>query len=119
MQAGETRRQKSSAKLQAQKDTIVSKAVEAKEIAHAAVGHQSKNAQRRGRRDNRAAEKQMERERGAWQLGETAQGNAPTHPSKSSHPNGHSDSGEYIAPSSKINLIEEILDNDWNSNGKK
>jgi hypothetical protein len=119
LQAGETRRQKSSATIQDQKDKIVTEAVEATRIAHAAAGPQSKRARRKSRRDNRATEKQREREQGAWELGKATQDNAPTHPSNSLHTDGPSDSEEYIAPSSKISLIEELLDNDWNSNGKK
>jgi hypothetical protein len=115
-QAGETRRQKSSARLQARKDDIVSKAVEATKIAHAAAGPQSKRARRQGRRDNRATEKHAEREKGAWLLGETAQKGAHKLKGNLGHTDNSSKSEEYIAPSSKINRIEELLENDWDSN---
>jgi hypothetical protein len=119
LQAGETRRQKSSATIQAQKDGLVAGAVEATRIAHAAAGPQSKSARRKSRRDNRAAEKQMEREKGAWLLGGAAQDNALNQSTTSSHADGSSNNEEYIAPSSKISRIEELLENEWNSNGKK
>lgn len=119
LQAGETRRQKSSAIIQSQKDELVTGAVEATRIACAAAGPQSKRARRKGRRDNRATEKQMEREKGAWLLGEAAQDTALNQSSNSTHIDGQSVIEEYIAPSSNINRIEEILDNDWSSNGTK
>jgi putative transposase len=119
LQAGETRRQKSSATIQAQKDGLVSQAVEATRIAHAAAGPQSKSARRKGRNDNRAMEKQVEREKGAWLLGASAQGNALNNPSNSRNTDGSSDNEEYIAPSSNISRIEELLEKDWDSNGNK
>lgn len=119
LQAGETRRQKSSATIQAQKDQLVSQAVEATRIAHAAVGPQSKSARRKGRNDNRAMEKQIEREKGAWLLGAAAQDNTLNQSINSTSDNGSSDNNEYIAPSSNLSRIEELLDEGWNSNEKK
>lgn len=119
LQAGETRRQKSSSIIQAQKDQIVTEAVEATRIANAAAGPQSKSARRKSRRDNRAAEKQREREKGAWLLGEATQDNVLNQPSNSTRTDGSPNNEEYIAPSSKISRIEELLDSDWNSNGNQ
>lgn len=119
LQAGETRRQKSIATIQAQKYELVSQADESTRIAHAAAGPQSKSARRKGRKDNRAMEKQLEREKGAWLLGASAQDNALNQAFNSTQANSPSDSNEYIAPSSNLSRIEELLDGEWNGNGKQ
>jgi hypothetical protein len=112
-QAAQTRRLTSSARFQTAKEHIISSAVEKTRAARAAVGPQSKSSQRAGRRQNRAEEKQAEREQSAWLLGtageEGTQSDQESPATSSSRP---SDRAGYVPPTSHIDLIEELLEDD-------
>jgi hypothetical protein len=112
-QAAETRRLRSGARLQAAKDKLASNAIEKTRAAHAAVGPLSKRARRKGRRQNRAEEKQMEREQNAWHLGAAgAEGAQSGHESTETSSSLSSDDEGYVPPTSRIDLIDELLDED-------
>jgi putative transposase len=108
-QAAETRRLRSSTRLQAAKDALVSNAVEKTAAARAAVGSQSKSAQRKGKRQAREEEKQRERQKDAWLLG-TAADTQPEQALASLSDSRTSNVEGYVPPSSHINRIEEILE---------
>jgi len=111
-QVSETRRLNSSAVLQAQKDAIVGEATERTQAAKAAVGSTSKRARRGGIRQNRAAEKQTERDRTQWPLGkpdstaaEAVDGSTPVETIIPAQ--------QYIPASSKLARIDALLDQEW------
>jgi len=111
-QASETRRLNSSALLQAQKDAIVGEATEKTEAANIAAGQISKRSRRKNIRQNRAAEKQAERDSTQWQLGkpdsiDKAAGTGPT-PAETI-----TEAEQYIPASSKLARIDALLDKEW------
>jgi hypothetical protein len=115
-QASETRRLTSSAALQSRKETIVGEATERTHAALAAAGLMSKRSRRAGIRENRAIEKQIERDKNQWVFGEnrtpiknaamTAKNSADT----------SEDAVEYVPASSKLNRIDELINKEWNKN---
>lgn len=112
-QASETRRLQSSAKLQAQKDAIVSKAVERNRAGLAAAGPMSKRSRRGSIRENRASEKQVESNQNTWLLGgEIAKADKTRKVLKGAPETSELDN-EYVPPSSKINRIGELLEKEW------
>jgi hypothetical protein len=106
-QASETRRLNSSARLQAQKDAIVGEATEKTHAANAAAGPTSNRARRGGIRQNRAAEKQIERDRTQWPLGP---------PDDSTPVETITAVEQYIPASSKLTRIGALLDKEWSKN---
>jgi len=101
-QAGESRHLKSSASLRSIKETIVGEATEKTNAALAAAGHMSKRSRRAGIRENRAAEKEHERQKNKWSLGESVpsdNGSVTTH-----------EQPEYVPPSSNLNRIDELIE---------
>lgn len=114
-QAAQSRIQQSKASLQAKREQIVSEATEKTMAAHAAVGMQSKAARKRGIRSNRAQEKQIERENGAWLIGEAA--GTDTNESSGIVIQGAftQDSADeaYIPPSGKADRIRKHRDKEW------
>jgi hypothetical protein len=112
-QAAETRRLRSGARLQAARENLASNAIEKTRAAHAAAGHLSKRARRMGRRQNRAEEKQMEREQNAWLLGAAgAEGTQSGQESPETSSSRSSDDVGYVPPTSRIDLIDELLEKD-------
>jgi len=116
-QVSETKRLRSSAALQAQKDDIVGEASEKTRAALAASGEISKKARRRNIRLNRAAEKQLERERTCWSLAQKEPASAHT-----AHMNGEneneSNGADYVPASSKLTQIEALLKTQWRNHDK-
>ncbi len=114
-QASETRRLNSGAVLQAQKDTIVGEATEKTKAAHAANGSTSKRARRGSIRQNRAAEKQIERDRDQWLLGtcKTTPGKGKDDLERVETP-----TEQYVPASSKLTRIGALLEKEWTKNGK-
>jgi putative transposase len=114
-QVSETRTLRSSARLQAQKDEIVGEATERTQAAKAAAGPTSNRARRGGIRQNRAAEKQIERDRTQWPLGkpdsidaEAVAGSTPVEALTAAE--------QYIPASSKLTRIGALLDKEWSKN---
>jgi putative transposase len=114
-QVSETCTLRTSARLQAQKDAIVGEAIEKTQAANAAVGPTSKRARRGGIRQNRAAEKQTERDRTQWGLGtdtstdmKAVAGSEPVETIIAAE--------QYIPASSKLTRIGALLDKEWNKN---
>jgi hypothetical protein len=111
-QASETRTLRSSAVLQAQKDAIVGEATEKTEAANAAAGPTSKRARRANIRQNRAVEKQSERDRTQWSLGKPALADAKA-VAGTATVETITPSEQYIPASSKLARIDALLDNEW------
>ncbi|HEY2975969.1 MAG TPA: hypothetical protein VGJ48_25875 [Pyrinomonadaceae bacterium] len=111
-QVSETRRLNSSALLQTQKDAIVGEATEKTEAANTAAGPTSKRARRKNIRQNRAAEKQTERDRNQWSLGKPdsieAKAVAGSTPVETITP-----AEQYIPAASKLARIDALLDKEW------
>jgi hypothetical protein len=94
--------------LEAHCDAILAEANEKTRAALAAAGHSSKRSRRAGIRDNRAAEKEVERKGTSWALGiEGIEENAISQSGE------RSTNGDYLPPSSKLNRIEALLENQW------
>lgn len=118
-QASETRRLTSSAALQSRKETIVGEATEKTQAALAAAGHMSNRSRRAGIRENRAIEKQIERDKNQWLFGEnrTPIKNAATTTKNSADTSD--DTVEYVPASSKLNRIDELINKEWSKNDAK
>ncbi len=116
-QASETRRLRSSAILQTQKDNIVGEATERTNAARAAGGQMSKRARRGSIRQNRTAEKQLERDRSQWLLG-------VGEPTGTKEDNGSHNletpppAEVYVPASSKLSRIGALLEKEWSKNEK-
>jgi len=106
-QAGESRHLRSSASLQSIKEAIVGEATEKTNAALAAVGRMSKRSRRAGIRQNRAAEKEHEREQSKWSLGELPAQNA------SNAKNDSTELPKYIPASSNLDRIDELIEKGW------
>jgi putative transposase len=109
-QAGETRHLTSSAVLQSKKETMVGEATEKTKAALAAAGYLCKRSRRAGIRQNRAAEKEHERQKTPWLLGEDG--------ASDNISDTTSNQPEYVPPSSNLNRIDELIektrsDNDY------
>ena len=117
--AAQTRIQQSKATLHAQKDHIVSRAVEETHAAHIAIGKQSKAARTNGIRDNRSAEKKIETEKNTRQF---SSGNLET---SRLLPDGamerdvisDSESEGYVPRTSKVARIRSLRDREWQKTG--
>jgi len=112
-QASETRRLTSSAALQSRKEAIVGEATEKTRAALAATGHISKRARRSGIRENRAAEKQIERDNNKWLLGQTTSSEPTLANEASAAPS--TANAEYVPASSKLSRIGELIEEEWNN----
>jgi len=102
----------------AQKEAIVSQAIEKTRAAHAAAGHRSKRSQRGSIRDNRIDEKERESNRNIWVLGGgTVQASNVGETTLISSESAESDDG-YVPPSSQISRIDELLKDTWGKDEK-
>jgi putative transposase len=115
-QASETRRLTTGAALQSRKDAIVGEATEKTHAALAAAGDLSKRARRSGIRENRAAEKQIERDNNQWLLGGTTSSKPTAMADKESRDTSNA---EYVPASSKLSRIGELIDQEWKKNDTK
>jgi hypothetical protein len=111
-QASETRRLTSSAALQSRKDAIVGEATEKTRAALAAAGHISKRARRSGIRENRAAEKQLERDNNQWLSG----GTTSSEPKATADEECRDTNTEYVPASSKLSRIGALIEEEWKKN---
>jgi hypothetical protein len=116
--AARSRVQQSTATLQAQKEHVVTEATEKTRAAHTVVGKQSKAARTKGIRENRAAEKQIEREKSIQQFrseGLELGGSFDLPIPGTALFND--DTEEYVPPASKVACIRSLRDKKWNEKG--
>jgi hypothetical protein len=114
-QAGETRHLTSRAVLKSKKKTIVGEATEKTKAALAAAGYVSKRSRRAGIRQNRAAEKEHERQNNKWLMGESPSAQ------NASGVTGESIAGapEYVPAASNLDRIDELIEKSWSDNDKE
>jgi hypothetical protein len=109
VQSSVSRRVQSSAALKAQCEAILAEAKEKTQAALAAAGYPSKRSRRTGIRNNRAAEKELERQGTSWQFG--LEGIKETVPSQGEILTN----SDYLPSSSKLTRIEALLENQWSN----
>lgn len=103
----ETRLLQSSAKNRAIREAIVGEAIKKTRAAQQAV-HISKTARKKGIRENRAIEKQNERDKDAWLLGDNQ--------ASSKYPEHKDDSAsDYVPRRSKVSDIRSARNKKWES----
>jgi hypothetical protein len=108
-EAGESRRQQSRATLQDQQEAIIGSAAERKEMALLAAGEISKSVLVSGMKENRAEERQRERENDQWLLGDPL----PAAPAEPNNANDEvEDEQNYAAPSS-LDLLRQQRESRW------
>jgi hypothetical protein len=114
-----TRIRQSDARLHAQQEQIISEATEKTRAALAAIGKQSKSFRKSGIRSNRSQEKQAERNKGAWVIGETNEIDS-NKPSVTLEPGSGQQNGteEYVPPARKIDRIRIHRDKEWRKHEK-
>lgn len=110
-QASTSRELRSDAELLAAKEAIVGPATEKTRAALVAAGLLSKRSRRESIRANRAAEKEHEREKNAWHIGEQRpDDNAPTSPGDSGF---STESEPYVPAASRLKRIDQLLEEEW------
>jgi hypothetical protein len=116
-QADESCHLTSSATLQSKKEAIVGEATEKTKAALAGAGYLSKRSRRAGIRQNRAAEKEHERQNNKWLLGESSASD------KTSGATGEltekAEQPEYVPASSKLDRIDQLIDEMWSDDGQE
>jgi hypothetical protein len=117
-QASHRRRLQSSARLQVQKDAIVSNAVEKAQAAHAAAGPMSKRARRGSIRENRARERQIESDQNTWLLGEGGANVGTTLKASRDTLESSKSDNDYVPPSSKATRISKLLEQELRKDEK-
>lgn len=110
-EAAESRRQQSRASLHDKQDAIIARAAERKESALLAAGKISKSVQVSGIKENRAEEREREREAGKWMLGEPDASDAQGMESDARTPEIE-DEQSYAAPSS-LDLLRKQRESRW------
>lgn len=110
-EAAQSRRLQSRADYHDKQDPIIARAAERKEVALFAAGKISKSVRVGGMKENRAEERERERESGKWLLGESdtsagtgAEPNSRTHETE--------DEQSYAAPSS-LGLLRQQRESRW------
>lgn len=119
--AARPRLQQSKAILHAQKDHIVSQAVEQTQAAHIAIGKQSKAARTGGIRDNRNAEKKFEMEKSSRQRRSRnleAPDWSPIDAMKSEVVSDSKSKG-YVPRTSKVARIRSLRNEEWEKKGTR
>ena len=106
-EASRTRTLQADAELDAQCDHVVAEAREKTLAAQRTAGSQSKRSRIGQIRENRAAERQYERDRTAWQLGE----DSPSQGAADVIPIRRDDA--YVPPARKADLIRSLRDKMW------
>lgn len=105
-EAGESRRQQSRATLHDKQEAIIGSAAERKEMALLAAGEISKSVLVSGMKENRAEERQREREKDRWVLGD------PPPAQTNSALDEIEDEQNYAAPSS-LDLLRQQRESRW------
>jgi hypothetical protein len=113
-EAAESRRQQSRASVHDKHDAIIARAAERKEAALLAAGKISKSVRVSGMKENRAEERERERESGKWLLGEL---DVPASVGAESNDRAQEieDEQSYAAPS-RLDLLRQQRKNRWKGN---
>ena len=110
-EAAESRRQQSRARVHDKHDAIIARAAERKEAALLAAGKISKSVRVSGMKENRAEERERERESGKWLLGEPDVA-ASVGTESNDRAQAIEDEQNYAAPS-RLNLLRQQRENRW------
>jgi hypothetical protein len=118
-ESSRTRRQRSKSVFHAQIDQVNAESMKKAKAARARKGKQSKSALKQGINPNRAVEKEIEREKNAWQLGtentdKTSSKTKLTLVSDVPVP----DKEEYVPPSPKADRLRVLRDKEWKKDEK-
>jgi hypothetical protein len=106
--AARGRSQQTRAALNAQKDRIISAAMEKTDAARAVAGYQSKRARTAGIRDNRQEERRQERERQAWRLDASPENEDAETPREAGEET-------YVPPASHVEELRRLRERLWGS----
>lgn len=110
-EAAESRRQQSRASVHDKHDAIIVRAAERKEAALLAAGKISKSVRVLGMKENRAEERERERESGKWLLGEPDMA-ASVGAESNDRAQEIEDEKSYAAPS-RLDLLRQQRENRW------
>jgi hypothetical protein len=119
-QGARTRTQQSKARVHTLREQIVSNAKDKTKAAIVAVGELSKAARKRGINSNRAEEKQLERDKGAWTLGGDDQTISSVQSGilvQGAFQQSQADDG-YVPPARKANRIRKHRNKEWRKDEK-
>jgi Mu transposase-like protein len=113
-EAAESRRQQSRATVHDKSDVIIARAIERKEMALLAAGKISKSVLVSGIGENRAEERERERETGKWLLGE--QDVVPASEEETEDKTEEIEDEQNYAAPSMLNLLRQQRDSRWKGN---